>query len=472
MATLKRLTNNKHIQLSILFALLISVTSGCGDDPLAPTPGLNPPVGTNAEATVCKEGKTYSEISDKADSYTLLSVFKPGEKFAEMILINMDGVEVNSWPLRGYPAMMLPGGSVVGHRKHINNDTKAPGAGGLVELTWDGKEVWNSHYWQDKDSVKLFSRQHHDIVISPSPVNYFSPQQKPSYDGNMLILTNKQISAPAVSDKLLTEDFIAEYKSDGSKTGFEWFPSQHIDEMGFSATDRAAIKENPNWDNQFKSGDWIHLNAMSTLGRNQWYEDLGDERFHPDNIMISSRQANLFFIISRKTGKIVWRVGPDYSKGKPDHDLGQIVGQHHAHLIPRGLPGAGNVLLFDNGGLAGYGDNKAIRTYSRVLEFNPVTKKKVWEYKGADIKGGIFSMLFGAAQRLPNGNTLVTVGTEGLVLEVNSAGKTIWSHKVLPDADGSANYLYRSYRVPPEWLPAGVAPDNYPTWNKRFTCPE
>ncbi|WP_438037357.1 hypothetical protein [Sorangium sp. So ce204] len=35
--------------------------------------------------------------------------------------------------------------------------------------------------------------------------------------------------------------------------------------------------------------------------------------------------------------------------------LGWIIGQHHAHLIPRGLPGEGNLLVFDNGGWAGYG---------------------------------------------------------------------------------------------------------------------
>lgn len=32
-----------------------------------------------------------------------------------------------------------------------------------------------------------------------------------------------------------------------------------------------------------------------------------------------------------------------------------MIGLHHAHIIPDGLPGAGNILLFDNGGIAGYG---------------------------------------------------------------------------------------------------------------------
>ena len=34
--------------------------------------------------------------------------------------------------------------------------------------------------------------------------------------------------------------------------------------------------------------------------------------------------------------------------------LGQIIGQHNPHIIPKGLPGAGNLLVFDNGGASGY----------------------------------------------------------------------------------------------------------------------
>ena len=46
---------------------------------------------------------------------------------------------------------------------------------------------------------------------------------------------------------------------------------------------------------------------------------------------------------------------------EPESDLAQldacrqIIGQHHAHLIPQGLPGAGNLMVFDNGGSSGYG---------------------------------------------------------------------------------------------------------------------
>ena len=68
----------------------------------------------------------------------------------------------------------------------------------------------------------------------------------------------------------------------------------------------------------------------------------------------SSRQANIISIIDR-TGTIVWKMGPDYRDVPALAELGQIVGQHHPHLIPEGLPGAGNLLVFDNGGSAGYG---------------------------------------------------------------------------------------------------------------------
>jgi hypothetical protein len=140
---------------------------------------------------------------------------------------------------------------------------------------------------------------------------------------------------------------------------------------------------------------------------------------------MDSRKANFIAIISRETGEIVWRVGPDYSPGNPEDKLGQIIGMHHAHMIPKGLPGEGNILVLDNGGFAGYGDSK-IRAYSRVLEFNPITMEIVWEYSdrtGLDIPFSgenqrFFTLFNGSAQRLPNGNTLITDGVTGAIIEV------------------------------------------------------
>ena len=132
----------------------------------------------------------------------------------------------------------------------------------------------------------------------------------------------------------------------------------------------------------------MHINSMSVLGENKWY-DQGDERFHPDNLIIDARNANILAIISKETGDIVWRVGPDFNENEATKKLGWIIGQHHLHLIPKGLPGEGNLLVFDNGGEGGYGTpnpgsltgvNNARRDYSRVLEFNPITLEIVWQY--------------------------------------------------------------------------------------------
>src|SRR5690606_19975637 len=97
-----------------------------------------------------------------------------------------------------------------------------------------------------------------------------------------------------------------------------------------------------------------HINSATYLGPNRWY-DAGDERFHPDNVIFSSRTANIVAIVSREDGSIVWRMGPDFREPRELASIRQIIGPHHPHLIPEGLPGAGNVLVFDNGGAAGYG---------------------------------------------------------------------------------------------------------------------
>ena len=152
-------------------------------------------------------------------------------------------------------------------------------------------------------------------------------------------------------------------------------------------------------------------------------------------------------------------------------------------------------MLFDNQGMAGWGrllpglpatfQNKFGAT-SRVIEFDPVTLDIVWEYVNVvDCTPGsppflrvcaeetdgtmnrkFFSAFLSSAQRLKNGNTLITEGINGRVFEVTVEGEVVWEH--YPDyslqyygnpvgsgiptfvASGS---VYRAYRVPESWLP-------------------
>ena len=184
-------------------------------------------------------------------------------------------------------------------------------------------------------------------------------------------------------------------------------------------------------------------------------------------------------IISKATGKVVWHIGPDYYKSPELKKLGWLIGMHHAHMIPRGLPGEGNILVFDNGGWAGYGApnpmapkgaKNAWRDYSRVLEFDPITLQIVWQYTPAEAGHAqptdshrFYSPFISGAQRLENGNTLITEGSGGRLIEVTAKHELVWEY-VSPywGPHTNMNMIYRSYRVPYEWAPQAGKPVETP----------
>ena len=199
----------------------------------------------------------------------------------------------------------------------------------------------------------------------------------------------------------------------------------------------------------------------------------------PDNVIWCAREANIAAIIDKRTGAIVWRLGPNYDESPELRRLGWIIGLHHAHMIPQGLPGAGNILIFDNGGWAGYGSpnpsapmgfRNALRDYSRVLEIDPVTLKVVWQY--TPIEAGLtfpvdanrfYSPFISSAQRLPNGNTLITEGSGGRLIEVTAEHEIVWEY--LSPYWGTMmpiNMIYRAYRVPYAWVPQVARPREVP----------
>ena len=230
---------------------------------------------------------------------------------------------------------------------------------------------------------------------------------------------------------------------------------------------------------------------MRTVGPNHWFRD-GDARFNPENIVLSSRDANFTVIIDKKTGHVVWRLGPTYtprplpSAGWPDAarqlsaDIDQISGQHDAHIIQEGLPGTGNLLVFDNQGEGGY-PAVTLRVWpgSRVLEIDPVKNLVVWEYSGTDNdrpQWSFYSSFISSARRLPNGNTLIDEGMNGRLFQVTRDGEIVWEYVSPyfgPVPLGPAgkrlvtNWIYRAQPVPYDWVPPGtphgeravVAPD-------------
>jgi hypothetical protein len=524
-------------------------------------------------------GVTPGLDTDKAWSgYTLLGLLQgkicddagaPPHDYGDVcgaVLIDMDGAIVKEWRLGGFPAKMLPGGSVMGSELPFHQLTGVP----LVQMDWCGNEEWrwdgnpddawygpnqvgelpglcdpahlysiSGSEWCENyspcldpdDPYSCISGFHHDYQREGNPVGYYAPGLKPSSSkGKTLILSNyvppteqtdgsltdaDGVSTEAcleeydkcydISDKQLYDEAIYEVDWDGTVL-FKWFAFEHFEEMGFDDDAKEAIETirvgSPNSED---ATDYQHFNAVSYVGENYMYDE-GDLRFHPENIITDARSNNITLIIARydhpdgetwKSGDVVWKIGPDYSIGKPEHKLGQIIGQHHAHIIPVNLPGAGNMMIYDNQGMAGFGrllpglpptNPNKFGDVSRVIEFNPVTLDIVWEYVNvvdctpsatppflpvcAEETDGTmnrkhFSAFLSSAQRLKNGNTLITEGLNGRVFEVTVEGEVVWEHysdysnlvgSGIP-AGVAAGAVYRAYRVPYKWAP------------KKMECP-
>jgi hypothetical protein len=394
-------------------------------------------------------------------------------------LVDMNGNLVHLWKgLLHHPNKVYPGGYLLTSTaawKHGRQDAIQ------IQLRdFSDQVLWSFDRWQqgkanEGDGTMWLSRQHHDLQIKGNPAGYYIPNSTnlELSKGTLLALAHYNTQNDNINKRTrLLDDVVYEVDMATGKIIWTWKASEHLNEMAF---DDAALKAMQNYETKLREEgdgfDWFHQNCVSYLGPNRWF-DQGDTRFHPDNIILDSREAGLLAIVDHSSGKIVWKTGPYYREGD-DKKLGWIIGPHHAHMIPKGLPGEGNILVFDNGGQSGYGPPNDLapngisvmrRAYSRVLEFNPITKDIVWEYapnlkSAADQKSGfdLFSTNVSSAQRLPNGNTLIVEGTRGRVIEVTRDLEVVWEYisPYLWDSTTPSvrNLVYRAYRVPYGWVP-------------------
>ena len=165
----------------------------------------------------------------------------------------------------------------------------------------------------------------------------------------------------------------------------------------------------------------------------------------------------------------------------------QMGGSHDASWIPPGLPGAGHLMVFNNGQylyqrtpgssileinpiLAGNGRDadKYVNppdagyrreTYDHDTHNEPrqISKQIVWSYRSIN-NHGFFSHIGSSGQRLPNGNTFICSDTEGHFFEVTAEGELVWEYinpvtrdgpvKVLGDVLPMVNSAFRAYRYP------------------------
>jgi hypothetical protein len=380
-------------------------------------------------------------------------------------LVDMDGNEVHRWNYAGLPGDVIDPALVGGAKGHVllDLDSVDDPRGGIFtnktvgELDWDGNVVWK---WGEQAPGGA-ARQNHDWARLPN--------------GNTMLLVAVPRAVPGLGPKVIGDQAIYEVSPTG-KLVWTWVAGDHLSEFGFPPAGIVYLRERIKRNLPEPFG-YLEINDMHPLGPNKWF-DAGDTRFDPANIMIDARKANVVLIISRKTGHVVWRLGPVFpgSEYSPDRrvvnekvprPVDQISGQHNAHLIPEGLPGAGNLLLFDDEGGAGF-PPAALGIYagSRVLEIDPVKKQIVWEYTGADSGRPVwsfYSSFVSSAQRLPNGNTLIDEGMYGRIFQITPDGTIVWEYVVpylghsMVNGKPFVNTLtYRAQAVPYEWVPAGT----------------
>jgi hypothetical protein len=86
-------------------------------------------------------------------------------------------------------------------------------------------------------------------------------------------------------------------------------------------------------------------------------------------------------------------------------------GQHDPRILD-----SGHLLFFDN---------QRGKGASAVREMDVAADREVWAFSGTPERP-FYSATCGAADRLPNGNTLITESDAGRAFEVNAAGETVW----------------------------------------------
>ena len=327
------------------------------------------------------------------------------------------------------------------------------------EIDPEGNVVWE------------YSRlpQHHDILKMPN--------------GNVLILSRDVIpreeaialgaNADAHPCPKFTATRIVEVRPTGPTGGdivWHWSALDHfIQDFDPEKPNYGAVADHPELldinHNLTISGEWCGPGSALALH----HANALDYNAELDQIMITSRKFSEIWIIDHSTtaeeaagsaggnggkgGDLLYRWGNPraYQRGTAADQ--RLFAPHGAHWIPEGLPGAGNILIFNNGSEhsgfeRGYSSVDEIALpadgYNYRLESGAAygTNELVWTY-AADPPQAFYAYHGSGAQRLPNGNTLITHAADARIFEVTREGKVVWefAHPWWP-GDSSRAYRY------------------------------
>jgi hypothetical protein len=412
----------------------------------------------------------YTALSSRSiDGQILFSPMDCGITY----LINTDGGVNHTWSstyLPGEAVRWLGEGTILRTIKTGFAGGAGGAGGGVQKMRWDGTIEWEFHY--DTDGLLT----HHDIMPLPN--------------GNILMIaweTKTPAEAIAagrnpthISSSGFMPDHIIEVQPTGPTSGdivWEWHVWDHlIQDFDASKENYGVVADHPELidinyaDDMMSLYDWLHTNSIDY-----------NEQF--DQILLSAHNFNEVWVIDHSTtteeaaghtggnsgkgGDLLYRWGnpATYRAGSTSDQ--KYYGQHDATWIKPGCPGAGDILVFNNG------VNRPGGWYSTVDEIIPPVDDdgnyylesgmaygpdaQTWIYT-ADPPQSLNAGVVSGAERLPSGDTLICDGVAGHFFEVTPGGTTVWEY-TNPYPSPALNNVFKIVYIPPEQPPEPNIPN-------------
>ena len=436
-------------------------------------------------------GPTEVRFWDAAKAYNGYTLFAAAGK---TYLMDMEGYVIHQWNIGTNPRL-LDNGNLLDATK-----SDPSGFGGFRELDWDGNTVWE---FSEKRSGYA---PHHDWTrIFNSKLNAYTTL----YIANKSVTRTQALAAGAnpssSSYNDVQMDAIVEVDMSGSVVWEWWFFDHTIQDYDSAKLNHVGsgktIADYPGRININMPGkplkkDWLHCNSI----------DYNDELGHilinsvhgefyiidHDNTFIAGNPAGSIALAATTAGDFLYRFGDParYEQGDPPSILAdwtssttgnkQIGGSHDAHWIRSGLPGAGNIQVFNNGE---YLFERVSQSY--IFELNPyynaqkantgayvnppdagyytwiypnkdamkqnklISNQVVWIYSSKNDQT-FFSTIGGSEQRLPNGNTLICSDSQGHLFEVtygddSTSPQLVWEYINPVTSDGIKQIITDQY---------------------------
>lgn len=422
----------------LLFSLSISIAQDTSGGLAAPSPER--PVGLTVTSDNIQDG------------YILVPVIQS----KDVLLLDNEGNLVHTWTgdhYTGASVYINERGNLV--RTVSLDDNFGYGFNGkwgfvngaIEEVAWDGEVLWRFDY-ASEDFIG-----HHDIEVMPN--------------GHILVIAFERFSteeaiAMGRNPELLPEngemwsERVIEIDPETSEIVWEWNLSDHfIQDFDPAIENYGVVADNP------QLMDINYLEDDFTLQPNWWHVNAVDYNEDLDQIALSSRTHSEIWIIDHsisteeaatEAGDLLYRWGNPETYDSGDNDDRLLYYQHDVQWIPEGFPGAGNILIFSNGGPE--------RTFSDVMEISIPTDENgdyimnpgeatqptefEWYYDGAP-DHSFYAAFISGMQRQANGNTLIADGTNGRIVEVNPENEIVWEYYFPP-----ATWIFRAERYAPE----------------------